>query len=204
MTTAQLTPQSNQTPAVVSVTKELSGLQWVARFQGSSDTSALTPQFRTAVDLFIAAMRAAGAAVHVSSTYRPPERSYLMHWAWRIKNGADPALAPARDGVNIEWVHPTLADSREAARQMAVAYSIDNLGVAPAIHSLHNDRQAIDMRISWNGTLAIRDPNGTIVEIDTAPRTGMNAQLKAVGAAYDVKKFVGGASDKPHWSTTGH
>jgi len=204
MTTAQLTPQSNQTPAVASVTKELSGAQWVSRFPGSHATSALTPEFRIAVDSFISAMEAASVNVRIASTYRPPERSYLMHWAWRIKNGTDPALAPAMDGVNIEWVHPTLAASKNAAKDMAIAYNIDSLGVPPALHSLHNERQAIDMRITWAGTISVKDATGTLVEIDTTPRTGMNAQLKVVGASYNVKKFVGGASDKPHWSTTGH
>jgi hypothetical protein len=38
--------------------------------------------------------------------------------------------------------------------------------------------------------------------VDT-PRTGMNAKLIAIGASYGVKKFIGGARDKPHWSATG-
>ncbi|CAJ0818191.1 hypothetical protein LMG19087_03349 [Ralstonia wenshanensis] len=31
-----------------------------------------------------------------------------------------------------------------------------------------------------------------------------NAKLKEVGRSYGVIKFVGGATDKPHWSTDGH
>ncbi|MFT0735958.1 hypothetical protein [Ralstonia wenshanensis] len=32
----------------------------------------------------------------------------------------------------------------------------------------------------------------------------VNAKLKEVGRSYGVIKFVGGATDKPHWSTDGH
>lgn len=204
MTTAQLTPQSDQTPAVVSVANELSGPQWVSRFLGSRETSALAPAFRTSLEAFKGAMVSAGMQVHPSSTYRPIERSYLMHWCWMIKNGTDPSTVVAMEGVNIEWVHPTLAASVSAAKQMVTAYDMDDLHTAPALHSLHNEREAIDMRITWHGAVNINDASGTAVHVDTTPRNGMNAQLKLVGASYGVKKYVGGASDKPHWSTTGH
>jgi len=49
----------------------------------------------------------------------------------------------------------------------------------------------------------IKNADGQLVEISTAPRSGMNAQLKAIGASYGVKKFIGGVKDKPHWSATG-
>jgi hypothetical protein len=42
------------------------------------------------------------------------------------------------------------------------------------------------------------------VQIASLPRTGMNPDLKTVGASYGVIKFVGGASDMPHWSADGH
>ncbi len=142
--------------------------------------------------------------VHPNSTYRPIERSHLMRWSWLIRNGTDPAMVPNMAGVNIEWVHPTLAASVNAAVQMVTAYNIGGLLLPPAQHSLHNDREAIDMSITWNGAIDIVDADGNTVHIDTTPRTGMNAQLKLVGASYGVKKFMGGASDKPHWSTTGH
>jgi hypothetical protein len=32
----------------------------------------------------------------------------------------------------------------------------------------------------------------------------MNAVLATVGATYGVIKFVGGGTDKPHWSDNGH
>ena len=45
---------------------------------------------------------------------------------------------------------------------------------------------------------------GKPVKIASLARTGMNPDLKTVGASYGVIKFVGGASDIPHWSIDGH
>ncbi len=59
------------------------------------------------------------------------------------------------------------------------------------------------MKIFWTGDLVIHNKEGTIVTIDSAPKTGMNIQLKGVGLTYGVVKFSGGNQDKPHWSTTG-
>lgn len=109
-------------------------------------------------------------------------------------------------GVNIKWDHPTLEASVQAARQMSTGFGIGGLSAntAPSLNTLHMSRQAIDMSISWTGTLNIANEDGTITAINTGPRTGMNLQLKAVGLTYGVKKFVGGVADRPHWSTTGH
>lgn len=100
MTTAILTPQANQTPAVANVAKELSGRIWTSRFPGSIRTADLTPEFRKCVDAFIAAIEAAGGLHDISSTYRPPKRAYLMHWAHEIyRNDFDPAEVPSMAGV---------------------------------------------------------------------------------------------------------
>ncbi|MYM40522.1 hypothetical protein [Duganella qianjiadongensis] len=50
---------------------------------------------------------------------------------------------------------------------------------------------------------AVKEADGKLVEVKTAPRSGMNKQMKAIGASYGVKKYIGGAKDKPHWSSTG-
>ena len=207
MNTATLTPMANQTPAVVSSTKELSGAVWVGRFPGSTSTTALTPEFRACVEPFIAAMRAGFSTVQIANTFRPDKRAYMMHWSHRIyRNGYDPASVPAFPGVEIEWVHPTLAQSRNGAYEMVQGFGIEHLGVnvPPALASLHSVRKAIDMKIFCNGDLTVRNRDGTVVTIDTNPKTGMNAQLKAVGLTYGVVKYVGGNQDKPHWSTNGH
>lgn len=49
----------------------------------------------------------------------------------------------------------------------------------------------------------VKDAKGSLVKIDTTPRTGMNRQLIAIGAGYGVKKYFGGNKDVPHWSNNG-
>lgn len=206
-TTAPLTPTTNTAPATVSVTPELSGPVWCNRFPGSRETSALTPDFRDKCNAFISAIEAAGGVKQISATYRPRERAYLMHWAHKIvKNGFDPSLVPPMAGVNIKWDHPTHEASVQAARLMSTGFGIGGLAAntAPSLNTLHMSREAIDMSISWTGTLNIANQDGTITAITTTPRTGMNLQLKAVGLTYGVKKFVNDNADKPHWSATGH
>src|SRR5215203_1340532 len=77
--------------------------------------------------------------------------------------------------------------------------------VLPVAHpSLHELRRAIDWNISWpanlngDGTLKIKwgpkgGPNGEkagdAVDINTAPRTGLNHKLWQVGRSYGVIKF---------------
>lgn len=205
--TTQLTPINNPNPAIVNVQDELSGAQWCSRYQGSHLTDALTPEFKASVDAFIVAIEAAGGHKNIASTYRTPQRAYLMHWAHKIyRNGFNPASVPHMNGVNIEWVHPTQQGSVAAAHAMVFAFQISGLDadIPPSLHSLHMERTAIDMSISWSGNLHIAKQDGTIVIITTTPKTGMNLQLKEVGHSYGVIKFVGGASDKPHWSITGH
>jgi hypothetical protein len=38
----------------------------------------------------------------------------------------------------------------------------------------------------------------------TTPRTELNTLVIQIGATCGVIKFIGGAQDKPHWSTTGN
>lgn len=189
------------------IARELSGAQWVARFQGSRQSCDLAPAFRLAVEGFLAALAAAGATVKITSTLRPKERAYLMHWAHQVcRNGLAPSRVPAMAGVAIEWNHPTLAGSVSAAAAMAAAFGIGHLcaRTCPALDTLHATGEAIDMSIDWTGNLSIKRKDGALVVITSAPRTGMNAQLHAVGSSYGVVKFVGGDKDKPHWSVNGH
>lgn len=66
--------------------KKLSGADWVREFPGSSSTADLSMQFCPGVERFIKALKKAGARVNISATLRPPERAYLMHWAWMLSN----------------------------------------------------------------------------------------------------------------------
>lgn len=209
---AQLTPTSDTTPAVVSIpARELSGAQWVARFPGSNSVSDCGAPFAANLQSFISAMKAGGATVTVSATYRPPERAYLMHWAYMIVNeDQDPRTVPAMAGVNIKWDHAAAdgtyssSASVNAAQAMVNGYGMQNLNTPPALSSRHTMRFAVDMSISWAGDLTINKADGTATTITTSPKTGMNADLKTVGATYSVIKYVGGSADKPHWSDTGH
>ena len=177
---------------------ELSGPQWVARFPTSVAIGDLAATFAAKVRNFIDAVRAGGATVRISATFRPKERAYLMHWAWEIgRNLLDPDTAPPMTGVPIRWAHPELAQSRLAARQMVSGYGMVQNA---SLNSRHADRLAIDMTISWSGSLSIRQQDGSSRRIDSQPRNGSNRELVAVGAGYGVFKL---ASDPPHWSDDG-
>lgn len=180
-------------------TRERSGRIWVARFKGSKSPDDLKGSFQAAAKAFLKALSDAGANVTVNATFRPPERAYLMHFAWRIAhNDIDPSDVPAMAGVDIEWVHDTARASRAAAQEM-----VDTYGMAfiAALRSRHTEGKAIDMSIAWSGTLGIKRANGQKVTIDTTPRTGANRKLHDVGRSYGVVKLV---SDPPHWSSDGH
>jgi hypothetical protein len=183
----------------------------VAQFPTSSAVADCAPPFRAGLTDFIAALAAAGASVQVAATRRPAQRAYLMHWCWAIvKAGADPRTIPASDGVAIAWAHVDAqgqydaAASVAAAQAMVAAYGMQNLKVAPALTSKHIAGLAVDMSISWSGTLAVARRDGATVTIASLPRSGMNPDLQAAGATYGVIKFVGGATDMPHWSDDGH
>ncbi|MEO5689034.1 MAG: hypothetical protein ABIR54_16875 [Burkholderiaceae bacterium] len=190
---------------------ERSGSAWIARFPTSALVSDCALPFRARLTGFLAALRAAGASVNVAATLRPAQRAYLMHWCWSIvKAKADPRTIPLLDGVAIAWAHVDDqgdfdADaSMGAALAMVNAYGMQNLSVAPALASKHISGTAVDMAIGWAGDLTIANQDGTPVTITSLPRTGMNRDLKTVGATYGVIKFVGGATDIPHWSDDGH
>jgi hypothetical protein len=178
---------------------ELSGPEWVERFPDSKKVADLVEPFRGDVEKFLGALDNAHAGVSIGTTYRPKERGYLMRFSYDIAHGADPAKVPKYAPVNVCWVHKTPALSREEAAKMVKAYQIVYRPAWPT--SRHFEHKAIDMTISWQGTLKIRDASGHTVEIATTPRTGMNTELWAVGKTYGVIK--GPPNDAPHWSTDG-
>jgi hypothetical protein len=183
--------------------KTPSGASWVSQFPDSKSTSDLDSSFRTGVDNFIAAMTAGNAAVSVGTTLRPIERAWLMYYSWQIANAKiDAADVPAKPGIDIEWVHASNSESVQAAADMVAGYGIVAKN-GPSLTSRHTEGKAIDMTISWAGTLTINDASGTASTIDSTPRTGMNTDLIAVGATYGVIKATF-AGDPPHWSTDGH
>lgn len=207
------TPVTGATPTLTAppLPREPSGRTWVGRFPTSASVADCAQPFRGNLGAFIAALGAAGASVNIAATLRPPQRAYLMHWCWSIvKQKTDPRTIPPFDGVAVAWAHLDAQGgydpvaSLAAAQEMVEAYGMQALNVAPALQSNHISGTAVDMAISWTGTLSIARRDGMVVHIDSQPRTGMNPELKAVGATYGVLKFVGGASDMPHWSADGH
>jgi hypothetical protein len=185
--------------------RELSGPAWVARFPGSSKPVDCVQPFRGNLERFLAALKAASAQVAITSTLRPPERAYLMHYAWAIaKNGLSPASVPAMAGVEIEWSHRDtngsldLPKSRAAALAMVQGYG---LKVQAVLKSRHTEGRAVDMDVTWQGTLTIADADGTTRTIASEPRTGLNADLHSCGKSYGVIKAS--FYDPPHWSDDG-
>ncbi len=178
---------------------ELSGGQWVARYPGRNSVSDLRQPFQAQFQRFYSALINASANVQMQAVFRPVQRAYLMRTAYDIANQIiRPENAGALPGVDIQWVHGTLQASIAAARAMVSGYGIV---YRPAYPTKHSDGTAVDMTVSWNGTLNIAQQNGTIVPITTAPRTHMNPDLHQVAATYGVQKLV---SDPPHWSDNGH
>lgn len=200
---ASVVPAGASAPADESAAptdKQLSGAPWVSKFPTSRSIDDLKAPFKDAVTKFVAALKAAGASVSIAATHRPAERAYLMRHSWDISKGlVKPKDVPAREGVAIEWDHGNDTASIDAAKAMVSGYEI---AYRPSLTSRHIDRLAIDMSISWTGTLSIVNAAGTTIEITSTPRTGKeNTDLHTVGGGYGVHKLV---SDPPHWSSDGH
>lgn len=193
------TADTSTPDAAAATTLELSGPQWVARFPGSRSIFDCKPPFLDKISKFHQALVESGAQVKISATFRPPERAYLMHFCVKIAKGQiDPRNVPPMAGVNIQWFHGDLARSKAAAQQMVTSY---NIKFPPVLRSRHTEALAIDMTITWAGTLNIKDASGAVKAIG-APRSGeTNTNLHRVGASYGVIKLV---SDAPHWSNDGH
>jgi hypothetical protein len=186
---------------------QLSGPQWVNKYRGSIDPNDCVGDFRNNLKQFLKALQDAGVKVQISATLRPPERAYLMHHAYKIANNVeDPSNIPRMPTLLIDWVHrdeagePDLPASRSAASQMVTGFGIV---AQPALVSRHTQGRAVDMDISWTGTLTIAPREGPPRAIKSMPRTGENKDLHAIGASYGVIKAAF-AGDPPHWSDDGH
>ncbi|WER21134.1 hypothetical protein P2E05_13620 [Providencia stuartii] len=173
--------------------KEPSGVHWVSRFPTSVDVNDLTPDFSSSVTRFIQAIRDAGGNVRISATFRPPERAYLMHYAYAIsRENFDPSKVPEKEGVNIDWTHNgDLASAKKAAQQMDRAYVIK---YKPSLTSRHTQRRAIDMTITNIIGKSLINGSGANVPIKNLKN------LFDAGASFGVIKLV---VDEPHWSDDG-
>ena len=186
---------------------ERSGPAWCAKFPGSNKLEDLEADFQAKARAFIDAVKAAGAAVLISATHRPAERAYLMHFACKVAGYRDkqqvfhqlpPKDVPPMQGVDIDWTHA--GDTGKAiagAKAMVTAY---NIAYPAALVSNHTRRKAIDMTITFAGTLHVKNKAGVLVAVK-ADMARQHPDLWPVGASYGCKKLP---SDKPHWSSDGH
>ena len=184
------------------VAANLSGADWwqanQAKFPNSELVSALEALFAAKVGNFIAALKAAGASVTVSATRRNKIRAYLMNGSWVVSKGLKTAASmKAEPGCSIVWDHGDETTSRAAAKEMLDLFDIV---FQPSLTSRHILGLAIDMTITWAGTLQVKDGAGKVVALP-APASPTNPTLLALGASYGVLKL---ASDPPHWSDNGH
>ena len=130
--------------------------------------------------------------------HSPPERAYLMHYAWRIaRENLSPDKVPDMPGVDIQWSH-TRPDgdmdtlkSRTAAEQMVQAFDIV---FKPALTSKHTEGAAIDMTVTGYPKKSFVNANQQSVELKS------HSDLHRLGASFGVHKLV---SDPPHWSDDG-
>lgn len=185
-----------------------SGRYWVswadAYARNSDRVDDLSPVFRESVKHFIKALTNGGAKVSISSTKRSDKRAYLFHWSWKISQGVcNPDDAAKMAGVDIEWDHGDLRKSRAGALEMVNGFGLavpPRSTNAPSLASNHISGDAIDMSISWSGTIKVKKKDGTEVSLSNASNTATTTTLHKIGESYGVKKLV---TDAPHWSLTG-
>jgi hypothetical protein len=214
------TPGAAAAPASgSSATPDYSGIHWVSRYPTSKSVSDLDSAFGTKVQNFIDALESATpkASVVIGATLRPAERAHLMHYAWKIaREGLDPALAEKKVKKNgteiaIEWVHvdaagkPDNKASKAAAEAMVSGKPDYGMAAQAELDSRHIEGLAIDMTITWTGTMKIKDAAGKDVDVDWNADVDKNTKLHEVGKSYGVIKLVSTSKpDKPHWSSDGH
>jgi hypothetical protein len=188
--------------------KTLSGKAWVTwantYAKNSDSVDDLVDPFKSHVKAFIKALEQHGADVKVRATRRDAKRAYLFHWSWMIALGkCKPSDATACAGVDIEWDHGELAKSQAAAQEMVSGFGLavpPKSTVAPSLTSNHIAGKAIDMEITWKGTLHIPRQDGKVVSVPYTSNPNLNTALIGVGESYGVRKH---RHDAPHWSVDG-
>lgn len=185
-----------------------SGKNWVTwantNAKNSNNVEDLDAKFKTNVKAFIKSLEDAGAKVSVSATKRSNKRAYLFHWSWKISQGKCKASdAKKMAGVNIDWVHENDNKSKAAALEM-----VNGFGLAvpprstnpPSLTSNHIAGNAIDMTITWQGTIKAKKKDGAEISITYSANPNTNVNLHTLGDSYGVKKLK---TDAPHWSLNG-
>ena len=191
-------PSAAATKAAVSDDK-LSGAHWTKQFPGSNKVDALIEPFKKNVTSFMGMLRSNKADISVAATYRPPERAWLMHWAWFIAKGK---ISYSKIGtianpykIDIVWDHGDKKSTLKAAQAMVAAYKMKHQA---ALTSQHTARKAIDMNIS--GLPEVLKIDGKDYPIGTADPKENKALWFISQHQFAVVKR---ADDPPHWSVDG-
>ena len=185
-----------------------SGKYWViwanTYAKNSNSIDDLEGTFKGNVKAFIKALKDAGATVTINATKRSDKRAYLFHWSWKISQGKCKAIdATSKNGVPINWDHGDKAKSKKGAKEMVTGFGLavpPKSKVAPSLTSNHIQGNAIDMTITWTGTIEIANKDGTKSKVKYMNDVNSNVNLHKVGATYGVKKLT---TDAPHWSHNG-
>ena len=177
----------------------LSGAHWTKQFPGSNQVDALIDPFKKNVTSFMGMLHSNKAGISVAATYRPPERAWLMHWAWYIAKGkksySEIATIPNPYKIDIVWDHGDKKSTVKAAQAMVDAYKMKHKA---ALSSRHTERRAIDMNIS--GLPEILKIDGKDNPIGTEEATENEALWFISEHQFAVVKR---ADDPPHWSVDG-
>ena len=195
-----------------STNRQPSGQYWVTWVNNYAPTSNkvddLELQFRAKVTEFIKALRGAKATVDVKHTKRTLQAAYLWHWAWKI---AERRCAP-KDAKpysksppvpDIQWDHGNLAKSIKGAQEMVDGFKLSvpkKSTRPPAEDSRHVLGLAVDMNITWTGTIRVRKKDGSFVNVKSGGPIDNNKELIEVGESYGVLKL---SHDDVHWSDNG-
>jgi hypothetical protein len=185
-----------------------SGIYWVTwadtNATNSSSVEDLSDAFKTNVKAFIKALETAGATVEVTATKRSDKRAYLFHWSWMISQGkAKASEASQMSGVDIQWDHGTEAASKQGAAEMVSGFGLAIPPTSvnpPSLTSNHIGANAIDMNITWTGTLKVKKKDSSDASVEFKTDVNTNTELHKVGESYGVKKLI---TDAPHWSFDG-
>jgi len=179
----------------------LSGPDWAVAFPDSRRVADLEPAFRSSTLRFFKALHDAGATLNVRATRRPPQQAYLRHWAWAIAIGShDPRGVPPMRGVDIEWWHGDLRESRRAAQELLEAFQSDQLAVAPALCTKATRGLTLEFGAGWAGKLNVRLAGGSKCQLSSRPRDETNSKLAEVAAGYGVARTGTAWSPRADWT----
>lgn len=199
-------------------------------FPANSDRDKLAADFKEKWIAFEDALKEAKATVQVQSTLRPIGRAYMMHYStllalgkikpWEVPDQISNRFGDATGHMGIEWSHTTADGRVDLARSKKAAIALMHsfrIAFPPSLTSNHVRGRAIDVRITWQGSLKIREKGsigkdnkvieGKLHEITSLPKHGGltaepagNKKLREVAETYGIHKLI---NDAPHWSEDG-